>query len=191
MCRPNTGLKKITAILLIAVLLFNVSGYRFLFNYLEQQSTVKLEKQIDAGQYADDQLLEIKIPLNVPYTANTDYGPSYGETRYNGQHYRYVKSKVKMDTLYLLCIPHTEKDQLVAMKSGIEKEISEQSSGQQPQNPGKSITVKLIQSEFLPDHHFSITLNERSSVNAFTNRNTDCISQQSPLTGEQPPETVG
>lgn len=191
MCHPYTGLKKITAILLIAVLLFNISGYRFLFNYLEQQSTVKLEKQIDAGQYASEQLLEIKIPLKVPYTANTDYGPSYGETQYNGQHYRYVKSKVQMDTLYLLCIPHTEKDQLVAMKSGIEKEISEQSSGQQPQNPGKSVTIKLIQSEFLPDHQFNISLNERSGVKAFSVRNTECIPQQSPLTGEQPPETVG
>ena len=156
-----------------------------MFNYLEKQSTARLEKQIDAGSYATDQLLEIKIPLKVSYTASTDYGPSYGETEYNGQHYRYVKSKVQLDTLYLLCIPHTEKDQLMAMKSDFLKQMNDQPNNP---SPGKTATLKLILSEFVPEKRYTVNVIAQTVSLLHFLQNSTCSSQCTPLTGEQPPE---
>jgi hypothetical protein len=180
-------LRKTAAIFFIAILLFNIAGYRFIFNYLEKQSTAKLEKQIDAGNYAADQLIEVKVPLNIHYAANTDYGPSYGETEFNGQHYRYVQRKVQMDTLYLLCIPHNAKDQLIALKSDFEKQQNDPSS---LPGKGKATTLKLLLSEFVPEKKYSFDLSFYSGKLQSRFRNIRCFSQSSPSTGEQPPEAL-
>ena len=87
-------LRKFSAILLMGILLFNLAGYRWLFYIVEQKATATLEESISAGTYSDDQLVEIKIPLNMPYYSDMDYQVVYGETEWNGRHYRYVKRKV-------------------------------------------------------------------------------------------------
>jgi hypothetical protein len=76
----NFCVKKLAAICLLALLLFNVAGYRVLFSLLEQKATTRLENKIDAGNYSESQLVEIKIPLSMPYYSDKDYESVYGET---------------------------------------------------------------------------------------------------------------
>jgi len=48
-------------------MVFNLVGYRWLFSAIENKATANLEQKISSGEYSDDQLVEIRIPLNMPY----------------------------------------------------------------------------------------------------------------------------
>ena len=116
---PNQSfVKKLLALTLLIVHLFNLTGYTFLFRYLGQQSSRQITKQIDQHSYNDADLVEIKIPLNLPYlNSSGDYERHEGEIAINGNHHNYVKRKIAGDTLYLLCLPNKQKDELELAKS--------------------------------------------------------------------------
>jgi len=139
-------LKKIAAILLLGVMLFNLAGYRWLFSAIENKATAQLEQKISAGEYTDDQLVEIRIPLNMPYYSDKDYENVYGETDFNGEHYRYVKRKVSGNTLYLLCLPNKEKTNLVKAKNEFAKAVNDIPSNDGSQQ--KTSLIKLLTTEF-------------------------------------------
>ncbi len=168
---------------------FNIIGYRFAFTYLESKSTQNLNAKIDANTFDEANLIEIQIPLNMPYYSDKDYEVAYGETEINGEKYQYVKRKVNNNTLYLLCLPNKEKTNLVAIKNNIEKnnvDIDKNKSNQK--SPLHSIT-KLVQAEFLQDiNTFNInvvTLNIHTDLNV---QQTDFYTLFDPTTPSQPPE---
>ena len=143
------SLKQILAILLILILLFNIGGYKFAFTYLEQKATQRLEEKIDANQYSEAQLIEFKIPLQMPYYNDTEYESCYGEIEVEGEHYRYVKRKISGNTLYVLCLPHTEKDNIAAIKSNLVKSLNDVQDQNVPQQQKQQSGIKLMLSVFL------------------------------------------
>ena len=183
---PFNCLKKIVAILLLLILLFNIAGYRLLFNNLEKNATAKLENKIDLCSYSPEQLVEIKIPLSMPYYSDKDYEAVYGETEWNGQHYRYVKRKVSNNTLYLLCIPNQEKNNIAKAKNNFTKSTTDT---QQNNVPGKqSASIKFLLSEFTPQqssNHFALQIIKSGKK---TLSDSGLFSQFDPLTPSQPPE---
>lgn len=181
-------MKRIAAILLIAIFLFNTIGYKWVFIYLENKATQRLEAKIDAGQYSDNQLVEIKIPLRIPYYASTQYEPFYGETQFNGKHFRYVKRKVSGDTVYFLCIPHIEKNNIAAAKSDFIKSVNDtQNNSPQKEQP---TYVKLLLSEFLTEEKINNDSPELTSFQKVYCFNSNFITQFDPQTAAQPPETI-
>ena len=111
-------LRKLFAIAMLTVYLFNLAGYNFLFHYYINQSDQTISRQADLGDYSDAALIEIKIKLNLPYLTDwSGYQRYDGETEINGVHYNCVKRKVSQDTLYLLCLPNEVKTQLYHTKA--------------------------------------------------------------------------
>ena len=110
-------MKKLAAILLITLFLFNLFGYRILFNYAQQQSDIRLEASLDKEEYNEADLLTIKVPLSVPYqTDREDFERVDGEINYQGKIYKYVKRKMAKGELVLLCLPDHNKMQLQSAK---------------------------------------------------------------------------
>jgi hypothetical protein len=180
-------LKKIAAILLLALMVFNLGGYRFIFNAIENKATAKLEQKISNGQYNDEQLVEIRIPLNMPYYSDKDYENVYGETDWNGEHYRYVKRKVRDNTLYLLCLPNKEKTSLIKVKNEFTKAVNDVPSNNQGSKQ-KNNFIKLLTSEFRLNET-EINENSFSSLSLqFISRNSAAKDLFFPLTETQPPE---
>lgn len=108
---------KPVAILLLLIHIFNVGGYRFVFDKLEKNASVQLIDKLDNEEYSDDQLIEMKVPLPMPYQTNWASFERYnGEIQIEGVHYNYVKRKVWNDTLILLCIPNHDKMELNSAK---------------------------------------------------------------------------
>ena len=179
-------MKRIAAILLLALMVFNLAGYRWLFSAIEKKATAKLEQKISAGKYNDEQLVEIRIPLNMPYYTDKDYESVYGETDFNGEHYRYVKRKVSGNTLYLLCLPNKEKNDIAKVKNEFTKAVNDipaNKQGSQQKN-----FIKLLTSEFQVNEtavHENIFL--IASLSYFS-RNTEAKNLFTPLTEAQPPE---
>ena len=181
-------LKKLAAILLLALLLFNIAGYRILFNILETKATARLEHKIDAGHYSDDQLVEVQIPLNMPYYTDKDYEAVYGETDWNGKHYRYVKRKISNNTLYLLCLPHDEKNAIVHAKNEITKAVSDLTTDNSSQKQTPSL-LKLLISDYISDENRVLFNYFVQSGQSWHIKDISIYNPYTPQTPAQPPET--
>lgn len=103
-------MKKLAAILLIAILFFNWYGYRIVTSLMLKDSDKKLELKLDNNEYDESQLIELKIPLNIPYQNDqASFERHYGEVEIDGKFYTYVKRKVESGYLILKCIPNNSK----------------------------------------------------------------------------------
>ncbi len=103
-------MKKIAAILLLAVLMFNWIGYRFIYNYFERQSVAVLQSMVDDDLYNENALITFKVPLSMPYGPNSDkFEKVRGQIEVNGISYQYVKRRFYKDSLEVFCIPNTDK----------------------------------------------------------------------------------
>jgi len=116
--------------------LFNLAGYSFFFQYLISRSNQQAVRQLDNNNYADENLVEVKIPINLPYSANwKNYERYDGEIEYKGTHYNYVKRKLSNDTLYVLCLPNQKKNELYSAKNNFIKQITDVTSGKKSNEP--------------------------------------------------------
>ena len=103
-------MKKFAAISIIVLLVFNWYGYRFVTNLLTAQADQQLEARLDQADYNEEELIEVKIALNVPYqNVQSGFERHYGEVEVDGVFYTYVKSKVENGYLVLKCIPNESK----------------------------------------------------------------------------------
>lgn len=125
-------LRKLISIFLIVIFVFNLFGYRALLQLWETQGNEKLEAKLDFHQYDDEDLVEVKIPINLPYHYNWSEFERYdGEIDIDGVHYKYVKRKIFNDSLVLLCIPNeiktrmsTARDELFSLVNDLQKEAA-------------------------------------------------------------------
>ena len=108
-------LKKIVAISLMLLLAFNLFGFRIVTNILTIQADQKLEARLDVNDYDESQLIEVRIPLDVPYVGDQpDFERHYGEVEVDGIYYTYVKSKIDKGELVLKCISNNTKQKINA-----------------------------------------------------------------------------
>ena len=60
-------------------------------NYVDQQQTAQLELQLDNKEYDASTLIEIKVPVSLPYQTDwKEFERVDGEIEFNGMHYKYV-----------------------------------------------------------------------------------------------------
>ena len=110
-------MKKIIAIILTTVYLFNLAGSSLFVEYLIRENDVESVNRIDEGNYNNKQLIEIKIPLRLPYySSSLKYERYYGEIELAGKYFDYVMRKVLNDTVYLLCLPNQIRAELQEAK---------------------------------------------------------------------------
>ncbi|HEY9341006.1 MAG TPA: hypothetical protein VIQ23_05465 [Hanamia sp.] len=138
-------MKKIASLFFIVLFLFNVVGYRFVIDFMQHKVNAQLEEGLDNNLYNESELVELKVPLNLPYqTSWAAFQRCDGEIQIDGILYKYVKQKVANDTLYLMCIPNTKKmhletarNDLFAKANGIAQHDNSQKSDKAagPQNP--------------------------------------------------------
>jgi hypothetical protein len=183
-------LRKIAAILLICLLLFNWYGYRFVTAYLQKKADHQLETRLDLNDYKESQLTEIRVALNMPYQNNwSGFERHYGEIEINGKIYTYVKRKVEDGYLILKCIPNTAKQDiknadniLFNVNNGLDQEHNNKSN-----SPLNNI-VKTFFGDY-DDHHFSFTLKALDDISK--NSSHTGVSFFNSITlpvSEQPPE---
>ncbi len=110
---------------MLAVYLFNLTGYSLLFRLLINHSNKQAATVINKGIYSDDELLHIKIPVLLPYSTSwSDYERYDGEVEYKGIYYKYVKRKIYNDTLHLLCLPDFKRTRLQSAESNYARQVN-------------------------------------------------------------------
>jgi hypothetical protein len=101
-------------------------GYSFYYHYSIVQSDEKIVQKIDGNNYNENELTEIKVPLNLPYYNNNNlYERVDGTVEINGTYYNYVKKKINNDTLYLLCLSNLVKTQLYKDKNSYSSHVND------------------------------------------------------------------
>jgi len=130
-------MKKIAAILLLGIFAFNLFGYKLFVSFMVNNANQSLERALDKNNYSEDDLISIKKATNLPYYNNTkDFTRAYGEVEMNGTLYKYVKCRIYNDSLEMLCIPNSSKQQLLNSKDNfaqvvfdLQKDTNKKSSG--------------------------------------------------------------
>jgi len=185
-------LKKLAAIFLIALFIFNLFGYRALFYFAQQQSDISIAKNLDNNQYNEQDLITIKIPMTVPYQIERkDFERFDGEVNLNGKIYKYVKRKVCDGNLVLLCLPDHNKMHLETAKNDLFKNANDlQNTGSKKSDNSKPGSGKNFSNEYNQNiAEYRIAFFKVLDNPGFSN-------QVSPLSSalhsspEQPPESI-
>jgi hypothetical protein len=188
----NQIVRKTAAIFCILILAFNICGYRFAIALLQTKADKKLEARIDNSDYDEAQLMEITVPLSMPYQNRyTDFERHYGEITIDGKVYSYVKRKVAGDLLILKCIPNESKQHL---KNTADK-ITKANSGQdQENNTGKkqsSSAVKIFSGEY-DDKNLSVDMSIATDLlNRYNHHYVSALHNVLIATPFQPPRHQG
>lgn len=143
-------MKKLVAILLLLLFLFNLVGYRLWFNYAQQQSDIQLAASLDRHQYNDADLIAIKVPLSMPYqTVQSNYERVDGEIKIDGKIYKYVKRRIVNGELELLCLPDQNKMRLQNAKNDFFKTTNDiTASSSKKSDNGKTNIFKNLTSDY-------------------------------------------
>ena len=142
---------------------------------------------MDESRYNTGDLVQIKIPLHLPYyTSQTDFERIEGEVTYRGVYYNYVKRKVANDTLYILCLPNEAKSKLHGAQTDFANNTNDLPSGTQHAGGKKTNTFS--------EHQVQLT--SYCFVNKASSCPPVCSSFTSPLahtflsSNFQPPEAT-
>jgi len=118
--------KRLIAILLLNVHLFNLGGYQVVFQYFIHQSEIQIVKEIYENKIDATKLVEIKIPVHLPGIKKWDhYVRDNGQLQLKGVYYNYLRYKMAPDTMSFICIANAVKTRLVTANLIIAKEIND------------------------------------------------------------------
>jgi hypothetical protein len=166
---------KLACILLLAVLSFNWIGYRMVSGYLEQNADKQLEASINSASYDEKALVEIRMPLNVPYLAGSSghFERYDGNIEVDGIHYKYVKRKVENGELVLLCLPNPDKTQFENSRIEFFKLVNDLGNGGQSKGHHNSSMLKTFTTEYKKeDNCWTIPPATTSSARCYNNAET-------------------
>jgi hypothetical protein len=185
-------LKKIASVILLSLLLFNWCGYRWVINMVQQNADTKLEARLDRNEYNESQLIEIKVPLTMPYqTEWSGYERFDGEVEVNGIHYKYVKRKIEDGQLVLKCIPNQAKQRLESAKDDLFKITNDLQQDNSSKKSGIPIStlVKNVLSDYDNLQQFNISSYYAAlSAQSYNLYQPNLVTDLLHSTPEQPPE---
>ena len=184
-------MKKLAAILLLGIFVFNLFGYKLFVSFMVSNANQSLETALDKNNYNEEELISIKKGINLPYYNSTkDFTRAYGEVEMNGVLYKYVKSRIYNDSLEMLCIPNTSKQQLLNSKDNFTSAVFDlqKSSNKKSSNSNKVFSFIKMLGDFEKNADFN--LNFSSTIFALKN-NAHYIANtgvKHKATIEQPPD---
>jgi hypothetical protein len=159
-------LKRIAAILLLSVLLFNWVGYRLLTAFWEARAAARMEASLDNDQYDPSQLIPMRVSANaLPYyTASEQFERSNGFIQIGSTRYRTVKRRLYNDSIEFLCIPDGAANQLRTAKDEFFRLVNDLQKPGHSKFPGPSgktnpILNKIVwcnSSHFAHLHYFAV-----------------------------------
>ena len=186
-------MKNIAAIFLIALFLFNLVGYRVLFNYAQQQSDTRMVAALDKADYNEADLITIKVPLSTPYQNDqADFERVDGEVKYKGKILKYVKRKMSDGNLILLCIPDNNKMRLQSAKDDIFKSTNDiaQNNNSKKSDHSKTGTFKNLLGDYISNTSEYATAIKVVQHNYAVQKQSDRLPSSPHNSPEQPPDVI-
>jgi hypothetical protein len=184
-------MRKLAAIALLGIFVFNLFGYKLFVSFMVNNANQTLETALDKNNYNEEDLISIKKPTNLPYYNNTkDFTRAYGEVEMNGVLYTYVKSRIYNDSLEMLCIPNTSKQQLLNSKDNFTSVVFDlqKDTNKKSGESGKTFSFLKMLGEF--ENNADFNLNISSAAIALKNSTHYIVNTgaKHKATIEQPPD---
>jgi hypothetical protein len=183
-------MKKLAAILLLAIFAFNLFGYKLYSYFIEQQALTQLTHTLDTENYSNDDLLLIKKEINLPYYVNTiQFTEADGETEINGVYYRFVKYRIYNNQLEMLCIPDVAKTKIRDAKNNyfsVTADIEKNKDGKKI--PTKNTSAKKAFSDFEENLLYSINVIANTNFAAYNTFKNATAVFTAKAVAEQPPD---
>jgi hypothetical protein len=186
--------KKLAAILLTGMLLYNVVGYRAVFSWLEQHSYKSLNQQIDNKNYEEESLITIKLPIDqLPYYTNSPiFERTNGTVTVYGTTYQYVERRIYNDSLEMRCLANplattltNARDLFFQLVNDVQEAPGKANSPAKPMLALKNVFSDYTQTDSITC--FEPVFSTRStSYNLYQLK--DCMYSKAPQ--EQPPDAV-
>ncbi len=188
----HKSLKKLAAILLLLLFLFNIVGYRAWFYFEQQQSDKQVRSSLDNNDYNENDLITIKIPVSIPYQSDwKDFERVDGEVTLNGKIYKYVKRKICDGQLVLLCFPDENKMRLQSAKDDFFKLANDlqQNTSQKKSGSTNTVTFKNVLSDYDKQNEESLSASQNTKKTWLNPQDIYLLPSVTGSTPEQPPET--
>lgn len=185
-------MKRLTALFLTMLFLFNLAGYRLFFHYIQKKADVQYELSLDNKFYDESQMITLKVDLDMPYLAeNTAFERVDGEISVDGKMFKYVKRKIHNGQLVLLCLPDEKKTKLRSAREEyffLANNLVSNSSTKE--STPKAPVIKNIASDY-DQQHFITTPGCLPSIILHDHpRDESLNSSSSPDLPAEPPESV-
>ena len=138
-------MKKVVAIGLVILMIFNSLGYYAVLLHLEFVHDETQKRKLATDQYIGSDAVIIKIPASVPYARNDNhYTPAVGKFIHNNETYRLVKKRFINDTLFIVCVKDKYDQELREKVSDYAKLISDS-----PQDGKKNLNFIRFTRDYL------------------------------------------
>ena len=144
-------MKRIAAILLLSLLVFNWVGYEFYSAILQDRADKNMVASLDQNNYSDADLISIKVPAThlSSYVNSKEFQRVDGSIEIDGVHYNYVKRRFSGDSLELLCIPNKTATSLQTAKNEFFKLVNDlQHPGQSKKSDQHNASFKGFNAEY-------------------------------------------
>jgi PBP1b-binding outer membrane lipoprotein LpoB len=143
--------KRIAAILLLILLLFNWVGYEFYTALLQDHADKAMVANLDQNNYTDADLISIKVPSThlSSYVNSKEFQRIDGKIEINGVQYNYVKRRYSEDSLELMCIRNKTATNIQTAKNEFFKLVNDlQHPGQSKKSDQHSSSFKGFSAEY-------------------------------------------
>ena len=143
--------KRIAAILLLGLLLFNWVGYQLYTAILQDRADKTLITDLDENKYSDTDLISIKVPAShlSSYVNLKEFQRVDGKIEIGGVQYNYVKLRYIDGNLELLCIPNKASNHIQSARDDFFKLVNDlQHPGQSKKSEQHNTAYKSFQAGF-------------------------------------------
>lgn len=168
-------------------------GYRFVFNYAQQQSDQTFIANLDNDNYNEAELLTIKVPISIPYQNDRqNFERVDGEINYQGKFYKYVKRKIEDGQLVLLCLPDQNKMRLQSAKDDFFKTANDlvQNNQSKKSDHSKSTSFKNLASDYITETSINNDVLFAVTLPIGVTKKAANLSSCPHLSPEQPPDFI-
>lgn len=143
--------KRIAAILLLGLLLFNWVGYQLFTTILQDRADKTLIADLNENKYSDADLISIKVPAAhlSSYVNSKEFQRVDGKIEIEGVQYNYVKLRYIEGNLELLCIPNKTSNRIQSARDDFFKLVNDlQHPGQSKKSEQHNNAYKSFQAGF-------------------------------------------
>ena len=162
-----------------------------LMNYLEAHQATQLERRLDEKQYDETALIEIHVPVSLPYQTDwKEFERVNGEIEYQGTHYKFVERKLKGGEMIYKCIPNEGKAQLVNARENFFKLVNDLQTQESSKKSATNHSVKTFSFDYCEEmNSWNLDALQQLTL-SYNNKSAEQLLSAYILTPEQPPEMI-
>ncbi|HLA57585.1 MAG TPA: hypothetical protein VK622_02430 [Puia sp.] len=186
-------MKRLAAILILVILLFNWVGYQLFTSIAENRENENLIAKLDKDDFSSSDLISIKIP--APHLSGYENERSFervnGQVEIQGIVYNYVKWRFSNGSIELLCIPNHQVNLLRSAKEDFFRLVSDIQTGQTKKDNQHGSSYKNLNGVYFSTSDCSVSGFNGSTSVAIIDSYTFTIPDSYSNLVDQPPKMNG